>query len=526
MALVFISFFSIVKADTLAFKPVAPCVVVGEKIQLSVSGILNNIRWIIGEDSLGSFESSKERDIIIYRAPSEAGIYRIRVMGEDSRGKPKFDGVEVEVVSQAEADKRPECTIIALPKVAIIIHSGNKSADGAMQIADDIISAGLDIYNTLRISFYEEDEIYITPLNLSLKEAFETAKAKSKMAKSQILKTKDLSEKPLVVIFIGDNPPDRLSEWLDDYQNDSHNKIVVIIDAPYSGRLLNTLKGDNRLIITSTNETSHNHVGHYSFSKLYFKRLEQGITYSDAWEAVFNFYTNNVPYPINQQQPQLEDFTQLKDEEEKRIQALCLNDCTGDLVGYDIEMEVVNNSVLNKKVISAPQIIDFITNRFANELKNERSFYISTKNPNMPNITVRKYHGKWQYSYNSFMTGNYSVTFKKTNDDGQVVNTSSVAFSAITEPSFIGDKLYIPAIIVGRDTFYVELKKQGSSNTLFELKTSRLFDGDITLIRPVVKYDLDRNVIPLPSLYMPNGSSRNNVSLQLLKHQVFELKNK
>jgi hypothetical protein len=523
---------SLVKADTLIFEPEAPCVAVGENIQISVSGIVNNFRWITGKDNPGTIEGSKKDPIVIYKAPSEAGTYRLRVMGENINGKPKFDGVYIEVVSQAEADQRPECKITSIPKVAIIIHSGKKGADGSVQI-EDHIATRFHIRDTLKARFYEDDEIYITSLNLTLEQAFEQAKAKH------------LSEEPLVVTFIGDGLPDNLvltssddllSEQtldglLDDYQDATGNKVVVIIDAPYSGTLIDVLKGDNRVIVTSTNDTEYNDIGENAFSKFYFDQLRGGTNYWDAWELVANSYANSDEPQFNQQKPQLEDSA-----DGKLAQALILNNF-GDLVGSDISCiglphnpckddgplvsepcELCTGRQVRMDSVHIEKIDEQFTDCLTITLSQPASFvsemddirYIETviKPPHSLDVHLRLSKGedgKWRNNnYNAFGDlGNYEIRFKIHKTDNTITETKPVTVLVVTPVTLAENTLTMLAVTVpndsgGKDIYHAKLTRQSDSETHFEL--AELGVATDTCLVSIVNYNPETGEVYIPLL--------------------------
>jgi len=61
-----------IQAIELTFEPTEPCVAVNKTVQLSVSGISNDISWqIIPQNSSGTIESSTTQSKLIYKAPDK-----------------------------------------------------------------------------------------------------------------------------------------------------------------------------------------------------------------------------------------------------------------------------------------------------------------------------------------------------------------------------------------------------------------------------------------------------------------------
>jgi len=160
---------------------------------------------------------------------------------------------------------------------------------------------------------------------------------------------------PLVVIFVDHGAPDELilsdtesfsaqefKEMLDDYQNSTNNQVVVILEACHTGTLVSTLAGENRVIISSTDENLayYDELGEISFLKFYLDQLRDGVNFWEALEVVKTKLLDYLP-PLNQQHPQLEDFNN-----GLLAKNLCLNGCFRSLPG-----------ILTLKVDTLPDII-------------------------------------------------------------------------------------------------------------------------------------------------------------------------
>jgi hypothetical protein len=501
----------LLKAEALIFKPIEPVVAIGQSIQLSVSGLINDIVWYVSEGE-GQIESPTNR-VVTYVAPNQEGHYWITVAGKESTGKILSDVINVTVLLQAECEEHPKCSNNPPNvKAAILIHS--RTAE------EYIYSLGLHIYQTLKARFYKDNEIYITPLNFTLADAFEKAKTQSQIAKAE-----GLAEEPLVVVFIGENPPENLSNLLDDYQATTSNQIIVIIEAPYSGQFIDTLESDNRMIITSTNNTNHNDFGVNAFSKFYFDQLRASVTYWEAWEFVKNIYTLSDDPQFNQQQPQLKDNL-----EGELAQTLSLNNF-GELPGVIL---TIKNFLYDVQFINTPIVMPYQRVDFIAEISDARHIDALVAQPNSLELPIRLREGDdgiWHYSYLSFATqGNYPVIFKVTKNNDEIINTPAVSFLVITYPSVIGDRLYVPAVAVpngegGENIFQVELIKRSNSETFFELDSLKVFNGDISSVQ-IVKYNPVTGGVPFPLLDMPDVFGVNG-NLQLIDPtppMLFELR--
>ncbi|MCP4695353.1 MAG: hypothetical protein GY862_00690, partial [Gammaproteobacteria bacterium] len=79
-----------------------------------------------------------------------------------------------------------------------------------------------------------------------------------------------------------------LDALLDNYQAATGNKVILIIDAPYSGALLPGLAGEKRLVISSTgdNPAYYQDLGRISFLKFFFDRLRLGWSFLEALTGV------------------------------------------------------------------------------------------------------------------------------------------------------------------------------------------------------------------------------------------------
>jgi len=501
----------------LLIEPDSPTVSTGCSIQLTVSGAVGKVGWqVLPREGSISGEGTK----VDYVAPNEEGKYRIVAL---DKATGDGDIVDIEVVTS-----QTECPLLQSrnnSSAVILIHSSTTGIEGSIQIEENILEMGKHIYDTFLYRGYQENEIYITPFNSTFKEAFEKAKQQSDTAKAE-----NLPEEPLVVIFIGDGLPDNLvltssddllSEQtldglLDEFQKATDNKVVVIIDAPYSGTLIDALKGDNRVIVTSTNDTEYNNTGENAFSKFYFDQLHTGANYWAAWELVTNIYNHPNNFKFNQQQPQLEDTLN-----GELAQQLCLNDCFYGLPGPVLTIRLKGNSAEptielgGHRAIMPKQRTNFLAEI---DVHDAQSVEILVESSYSPTLSIpfffTKDDGEWQPSYNPIfsMDTTYIVTAKV---NGEIVATSPVSFFVITQPHLIGNRLYIPAVAVGNTYYQVELFKHSDSQ--FELDLALVNDllSAENIDDSVKTVSFINNHVLMESLIIDDGSTV-NAKLELL----------
>jgi hypothetical protein len=512
----------LVKAEELVIEPAEPVVAIGQPIQLAVSGLVSHIFWQVESEEMGRIEGSTSRRTT-YVAPNKVGQYWVGVMGKDKAGKIRTGATAMVVLSATECQKHPECgNDILNVKAAILIHSSIEEKY--------IYSLGLQIFKTLKSRFYKDDEIYITPLNFTLKDAFERAKNQS-----QIAKTEGVSEEPLVVIFIGESLPEKLSELLDDYQEKTGNKVVVIIDAPYSGKWINILKGDQRVIVTSTDETDNNNTGINAFSQFYFDQLGGGANYWDAWELVANRYA----YSNDPQKPQLED-----NQGGELAQSLRLNNF-GALPGPCLDIRLPGNWVVGSEykgnceppdprsfceeemqeigMIAPFQTVDFNIFNEVNQLQSIDFIEVLVEKADSRQhlLTLRLHQNdenqQWQTSYNAFRTpGIYNITFEIHKNDGNIQKSEPVRLLVAIPSTLTGNILDIPALIAlgVEGVFQAKLTKKSGSDSLFELALVDLTIADNAEFFSCARYDANTLSVHIPLL--EESGSLNSADLQLV----------
>jgi hypothetical protein len=105
------------------------------------------------------------------------------------------------------------------------------------------------------------------------------------------------------------------------------------------------------------------------------------------------------------------------------------------------------------------------------------------------------------YEDDEFTTGlpfeNYTAILKTTNNDEIVETLAIIIYSSI-----IGNRLYVPAVTVGKDIYQAELIKK--SETSFELDHSKLIPLKKNDIHNSVQYvDYDGTGVDIPMLDIP-----------------------
>lgn len=99
-----------------------------------------------------------------------------------------------------------------------------------------------------------------------------------------------------------------LAAFLDTFQNTTNRQVVVMIEACKSGTFLEDLSGNDRLIITSSDEKDSymNSTGEISFSQPFFSYLYAGETFQEAFHLATQ-QLKNSGRPYNHQSPQFQD---------------------------------------------------------------------------------------------------------------------------------------------------------------------------------------------------------------------------
>jgi hypothetical protein len=492
-----------VKAE-LIIEPTNPTVCAGQSISLKVLGAETDISWemILSEEGKAVGLITGDGPTVTYVAPNEPGSYRVMVM-DSSDNAPAQATITVTPISpECQLPPPPDCEHGDHWNAAIVIHS-NEGDTGIGYGKTETIEFMTDqVRQTLKARFYCDNEIYPNPSQSQdftwekVGEAFEWAKQQSFSAKS-----KKFTEQPLIVVFIGYALPGQLllkaeagyqpKDFLKDYQETTGNEVVIILEASYSGSFIEALKGDKRLIITSTGEqlAYYGDLGHISFTQFFFDELRKGTNYGKALQQTRMVFSQ-LPAPFNQQLPQLEDSTQ-----GTLAQTWCLNQCSGELPGPTLVVRTIGEVVNPNKQIDfqveaiQAQSVDawVVTPQIANQMDSDgysRQPPIQIKLREEPEAS-----GHWLGSYNGFdIGGDYLIIFNAVDNNHEplidcYINDNpqancSIRFAvdgpAMVHPTLEGNRLNIPAVAVpdglgGEILYQTQLVKRPDSETRFEL---------------------------------------------------------
>ncbi len=469
-------------------------------------------------------------------------------------------------IDQADCDE-----VITAKRAAILIHPNGSGSGSNQALAIDFMATY--VYHSLQARGYDHDEIYFlshkpdldfnddaqadfnlidAPVTLAalrkgthqarditvddIQKAFDWAKTKGKL------------EHPLILIFVDHGWPNELllnplgtetltaeifKGLLDDYQNSTHNKVIVIIEACHSGTFLPTLSAPNRLIISSTDDQlayfSDN--GRTSFLKLYFDNLRQGEKFGQSLQQVTEIIAT-YSSPLNQQRPQLND---------NPLQNSCLNGCWGSLPGalkltitklppilpigqpIDLKVETITSD------IDVPQVwASLLTPEIAFQ-RNEQGYSLQPT-PFIPftfqPINTRKQVKTWQARFSELtIQGDYVLTFKAKDHNGFITDAPPLIFKVVgdglTHARFDATThiVHLPAITVGTDIYQADLLlRQAEPDIILEvdMKSLKLVEDSTSVAYS--NFNPNTGTMYIPLLEVPNttgGIDRYSLNLQL-----------
>lgn len=382
-------------------------------------------------------------------------------------------GQKNKLVETVIQDKPTQDALLHNQRAAILIHPNGQGSGYHQAAAVDFMATYA--YHTLHARGYDNDEIYFlsykpdldfngdaqadfnvidapvtlaevrrrdaVPRDLTLADiqaAFEWAKAQGPL------------DQPLVVIFVDHGLPqtllldplgqeqlnvDLFKTLLDDYQNVTGNALVVILEACYTGTLVDTLAAPDRLIITSTNEklAYYADLGRVSFLKSYLDQLRQGDSFLTALQTVAETI-NNYPAPLNQQQPQWHDSAA-----GTMASALCLNGCWGSLPGVlTLTVKTAGGAVTPGQPVdltvethlNAGSVSSVWASVMTPEMASDRNEQGYSRLPTPITYLRRGDDDQWQGRFNNFSaTGQYVFTFKARDDKNFVTEAKPITFS-------------------------------------------------------------------------------------------------
>jgi hypothetical protein len=428
------------QAEELVFEPVKPVVAVGESISLSVSASIKNIFWQLASEDSGKIQGAINSSRVTYVAPNQVGQYWITVIGQDDADQLKSGLLGITVLSKQDCEKHPACgqNDEQKQKAAIMIHAAGESSRGEIQETTLNFLAHY-VYQSLKTTLFKDEDIYYLAPNGN-RQSIETELSSTESENSTIpayltldnieaafnwAKTQEIEEQPLIVIFIASGLPDKLilgpsnylfpqqlKALLDNYQSVTGNQVVVILEASYSGTLIKHLKGNGRIIISSTDEqlAYYSNLGQNAFTHLYFEQLQKGKNYSEALQLTKALFSA-LPAPLNQQQPQLEDSAK-----GQLAQKRCLNKCWENLPGKVLRLPVLENILPTHQPIDLSVEIDdaslvsVIITHLESRL-NEGPTILELREKTLDS-------GLWRTRYNGFTRkGTYLLNFSALTDD-------------------------------------------------------------------------------------------------------------
>jgi hypothetical protein len=520
----------------LVIEPAEPTACPGESIYLEVSGMSdteNNILWGVegGTITGGGGNYFAGENSTTYVAPAKPGQYSVIAMKSSIDG---IDGGEVTVTVTPYSSECPrKCSVReisnAANNAAILIHSTEGGIGGGYNQRGSIDFMVDHVYQTLKARDYCDSEIYTKKYEdftlQDVENSFEWAKQQSYAAKA-----KNLPEQPLLVVFIGYALPGQLllatadsrqpvaknflGDYFQNYQEVTGNTVVAILEAPYSGTLIKELKGDNRVIITSTgdNLSYYDDLGRISFTKFFFDQLLKDVSYLYALEQTQSTL-HELTTPFNQQVPQLEDF-----EPSKLADKICINsnNCcsSSDLFcGFTFTPKDFGpGPILTVRSFEVKRLGETTSSRIDLSVQVENGGFaeVTIVPETLIQVDVNGYSrqpltriklredppasGQWIGSYEGFDTeGNYKISFDAKGYAGQPMSVCiiddqlkadysttgcSISFMvegpSLTTPTLENNLLNIPAVAVpggiGGEMFYqAQLLKNSNLETRFEL---------------------------------------------------------
>ena len=319
-------------------------------------------------------------------------------------------------------------------------------------------------------------------------------------------------DEPLLVVFIDHGLPnqlllnatgsetisvDALQAKLDAYQSATGNQVVVLLEACHTGTFVPGLQGDDRIVVSSTDEdlAYYDDFGRTSFIKLYFDNLRLGETYWQAWQTVRDTFSG-YRSPLNLQDPQLEDSSN-----GGLAKGMCLNGCFGSLPGIlTLTVETPGATVAPGESVElavTTSLSDTSVNRVWASVvtpqvaaqRNAQGYSILPS----PVVNMRSdEENTWRGSFTGFdLNGDYIFNFKAEDSTGFVTESSALTFTVenseeLENAYFDTDsgRLVIPALAFddenGETTLlHVELiQKSDGDPLIFTLDLNSILEGD------------------------------------------------
>ncbi len=484
----------------------------GETITISVhatddiAGVASVVVFVEMPDGMGereaphlSFDEGSQRYIRTYQVPkfAQTGTWLIKqVLLEDKAENRTFINsgpnlnasfqVGISRLASTIQDEDTRTEILTSERAAILIHPRGQGSGYRQEASIQFMAT--HIYRTLQVRGYSSDDIYflsyepeldingdgfvdndvvdgpvtildraegISSRDLTLddiQQAFNWAKEKGTL------------DHPLIITFVDHaltgklrlDPFDEvltaqdLDTMLDDYQQTTGNSVIVVLEACHTGSLIEEIQGDNRVIISATDEdlAYYDNLGAYSFSKFYFDNLRRGEDFNTAFGLVTD-RLSTYGHPFNQQAPQLEDDGDgipNTSRDGKLADKWCLNGCFGALSGeMTLEAETQSMSISSGQSVSLSvrvgitegsiqRVWALIIPPETTPQRNEQGFSL---NPT-PVVNLSQDandNNRWLASFKDFPTiGNYVVTFMAEDNEGFITATTPITLSVQDSP--------------------------------------------------------------------------------------------
>ncbi len=236
-----------------------------------------------------------------------------------------------------------------------------------------------------------------------------------------------------------------LDTMVEDYQQQTGNSVVVVLEACYSGTLLPFLAGNKRVIITSAGDhqagfTLDTPAGMGSFSRLLFSELRIGNTWLDAFREVSQNRLPNLEHDhFKNQKPQLDDNGDgIYDH---RDGSLADRHRINNNLGLS-SLPVSLTPLVTERNVQADERVDLRVNVgpgahqvWASVVTPETSVHLETNGyplKSAVSIPLNRIRDSvsWQGTFGEFhYRGNYSVTFYARDRDGFITSSDPVVFT-------------------------------------------------------------------------------------------------
>ena len=507
------------------------------------SGLQNNDIWALLSDGKGGIwagtwgggvsHMDSEGKWTVFNA-SNTGLPNNEVLGLSSDGKSgiwigtssglghlTFSNKE-NIISDID-DQSAQEEIITGKRLAILVHARGTSTDPNQLSAIKYMASYA--YHVLNIRGYDNNEInFISytpaidfnmdglpdvnivdgPVTFQEQASGETPRDITEddiRAAFNWAKDKGPMDQPLIFIFIDHGKANgllldsvnslsgaSLASMVEDYQEATGNKVVIILEACHSGTLADELAGPERVVITSTGESYayYDEGGQASFIRWYLNKLKTGMDLNTSFLKIKEDMKEDMGMPFNEQEPGLDDNGDgMTNSQTDGVLSgeICLNGCWSSLAG-EVSLAPITEpqSVNSGDAINLSVRIDVSSgglNRiWATVMTPEAAMnrdqygFSKTQAPVVP--LTKSGENIYSGSFSDFKyRGTYTVTFMAEDNDGFINDSLPIKITCvdgleyvnpessgknpiIPETSYsVGDllKVTLPLIDVSRDAF-------------------------------------------------------------------------